>query len=86
VEKGTAAEPVNAPVSSLIEPMIGGSIKHAACGTRLDAEGRCPACQVTPAAQDILTESGPPPRASRDDPVALALREPHRLLEPPDVD
>lgn len=54
--------------------------KHAACGTALDDSGACPGCGVTPAAQDILTE--PLRQTKRDDPVAMTLRWPHRLLEP----
>lgn len=53
---------------------------HAACGTTLDDRGTCPACGVTPAPEDILTE--PLRRTKRDDPVAVALRRPHRLLRP----
>jgi DNA-binding HxlR family transcriptional regulator len=58
--------------------------KHAACGTPLDDNGHCPACGVTPDPQDILTEPRPRRRRRpvRDDPVATALRVPHRLLEP----
>jgi DNA-binding HxlR family transcriptional regulator len=54
--------------------------KHSACGTALDHSGACPNCEVVPAPQDILTE--PLRRTERDDPVAMALRRPHRLLEP----
>jgi DNA-binding HxlR family transcriptional regulator len=58
--------------------------KHASCDTLLDETGRCPACGVTPLPQDIVSEvlrrrGG---TARREDPVAIALREPHRLLEP----
>jgi DNA-binding HxlR family transcriptional regulator len=55
--------------------------KHAACGTRLDDNGRCDTCGMTPGPEDILTE---PQRGRRfrDDPVAIALRAPHRLLDP----
>jgi DNA-binding HxlR family transcriptional regulator len=54
---------------------------HADCGTELDGGGRCPACELTPGPEDILItpRAG---RASRDDPVAVVLRSPHRLLEP----
>jgi DNA-binding HxlR family transcriptional regulator len=56
--------------------------KHAVCGTVLDDGGYCATCGLTPGPQDILME----PRAGRgtlrDDPVTLALRGPHRLLEP----
>lgn len=54
--------------------------KHAACGTVLDHSGACPVCGGAPAPEDILTE--PLRRTGRDDPVAMALRRPHRLLEP----
>lgn len=56
--------------------------KHAACGTALDESGECPVCQERPAAGDIVMESRPGRGNLRDDPVAVALREPHRLLEP----
>lgn len=58
--------------------------KHAPCGTTLDDGGRCPACGVTPGAADIVMEPrrGRRGKARRDDPVAVALRTPHRLLEP----
>jgi DNA-binding HxlR family transcriptional regulator len=58
--------------------------KHAACGTELDDHGFCPTCGVIPAPQDLLAEPrrGRRRRGRRDDPVATALRAPHRLLEP----
>jgi DNA-binding HxlR family transcriptional regulator len=57
--------------------------KHAVCLTRLDEAGACPKCEVTPLPEDILTE---PRRGARlrDDPVAIALQGPHRLLDPLD--
>ena len=54
--------------------------KHAPCGAALGDDGSCPGCGVTPAPEAILTE--PLRRTRRDDPVAMALRRPHRLLEP----
>jgi DNA-binding HxlR family transcriptional regulator len=54
--------------------------KHAACGSALDDSGACPGCGLTPAPEHILTE--PLRQTKRDDPVAMALRRPHRLLEP----
>lgn len=54
--------------------------QHAGCGTRLDETGRCPRCGVVPQPEDVLTF--PLRSAQRDDPVARALRRPHRLLEP----
>jgi DNA-binding HxlR family transcriptional regulator len=61
------------------------SFKHAACGTELDDRGRCPRCGLTPDPADILSEPRPGRGATRDDKVALALRAPHRLLEPIDT-
>jgi DNA-binding HxlR family transcriptional regulator len=54
--------------------------KHAPCDTELDDRGGCPACEVVPGAEDVVTE--PRRRSTRDDAVAVALRAPHRLLEP----
>jgi DNA-binding HxlR family transcriptional regulator len=57
--------------------------RHATCGTALDDHGRCVSCDVAPAPGDIVMEPRSRRRAMfRDDPVATALREPHRLLEP----
>jgi DNA-binding HxlR family transcriptional regulator len=58
--------------------------RHARCGTPLDDHGHCPACGSSPDPQDILTEPrrGRRRRAIRQDPVSIALRRPHRLLEP----
>ena len=54
--------------------------RHATCGTKIDETARCPTCNITPPAQDILME--PRRRNSRTDRVALALHKPHRLTEP----
>src|SRR5947209_2808227 len=56
--------------------------EHVACGTRLDEGGRCPHCALTPGPEDILTVPRRGRGRSRSDPVAVALRRPHRLLEP----
>jgi hypothetical protein len=56
--------------------------KHAACGTRLGDSGSCATCGVTPGPEDVLTEPGRGNGKPRDDRVAVALRAPHRLLEP----
>ncbi len=57
--------------------------RHATCGTLIDGAGRCRRCGTAPEPEDIVTEPrrrrG---RPGRDDPVAVALRRPHRLLEP----
>jgi DNA-binding HxlR family transcriptional regulator len=56
--------------------------RHADCGTPLDDAGFCPSCQVTPGPQAILTARRRGRAARRTDPVTVALRTPHRLLEP----
>jgi DNA-binding HxlR family transcriptional regulator len=58
--------------------------KHASCDTVLDEAGRCPTCGFAPPPQDIVSEvlRRRGSTARREDPVAIALREPHRLLEP----
>jgi DNA-binding HxlR family transcriptional regulator len=55
--------------------------EHAPCRTELDDRGACPACGTTPDPDDIVSvpRRG---RGRRGDPVAEALRVPHRLLEP----
>jgi DNA-binding HxlR family transcriptional regulator len=58
---------------------------HHPCGTELDPAGACPVCGVTPAVDEIVMEPRRGRRNLRDDPVAVALREPHRLLEPLNV-
>ena len=55
---------------------------HAPCQTELDDEARCPKCQVTPDLADIVTRPRPGRKPQREDPVAIALRRPHRMLEP----
>jgi DNA-binding HxlR family transcriptional regulator len=59
-------------------------LRHAKCGTLLDERGHCPSCDRCPAPGEIVTEPRPGSRREkgRTDPVAVALREPHRLLEP----
>lgn len=59
--------------------------KHAACGTALDEAARCSKCGLAPPPQDVLTEVRRGRGKVRSDPVAVALRTPHRLLEPLDV-
>ena len=58
--------------------------KHAPCGSALDDHGRCGTCELTPAPEDIFIEPRGRPHHLREDPVAIALRAPHRLLEPID--
>jgi DNA-binding HxlR family transcriptional regulator len=55
--------------------------RHVECGTLLDGDGRCPECGVAPPPGDVVTEPRRG-RGRRQDPVAVALRRPHALLEP----
>jgi DNA-binding HxlR family transcriptional regulator len=59
--------------------------KHASCLSVLDRAGRCEKCQVTPGPAEILIEPYPGHRHLRSDPVTVALRAPHRLLDPIDI-
>ena len=56
--------------------------RHVACGTQIDERGACPKCGLTPGPEDLEMATSPGRVIKRDDPVAVALREPHRLLEP----
>jgi DNA-binding HxlR family transcriptional regulator len=56
--------------------------RHAACGTILDQTGSCPTCNMLPIPADISTEPVQDRAPVREDPVALQLREPRRLLQP----
>lgn len=55
---------------------------HASCGTEIDHRGDCPACGVTPAPEEVDIEPRSRSRGRRSDPVTVALRERHRLLQP----
>ena len=55
---------------------------HVGCGD-LEADGRCRSCGRVPPPRDLEIRPGPGADFTvRDDPVSVALREPHRLLEP----
>ncbi len=56
--------------------------RHTACGTLLDEHSHCPVCDVTPGPEDILMEPRRRSAGRRGDAVSVALRSPHRLLEP----
>jgi DNA-binding HxlR family transcriptional regulator len=56
--------------------------KHADCGTELNDDGYCANCRFIPGPAQIRVELKRGRRTRRDDPVALALRKPRRLLEP----
>jgi DNA-binding HxlR family transcriptional regulator len=56
--------------------------RHIGCGD-LGPDGHCLTCGRTPAPSDVETRPGPGANPTlRDDPVSVALRTPHRLLEP----
>jgi DNA-binding HxlR family transcriptional regulator len=57
---------------------------HAACGTLLEREGRCPVCERVPALPEVILSPGPglEPMTADADPVTRALARPRRLLEP----
>ena len=56
--------------------------RHVGCGS-LGPDGRCEACGRAPAPADIDIRPGPGADPTlRDDAVSVALRQPHRLLEP----
>ncbi len=61
------------------------TFRHAVCGTELNDGADCPTCGITPAVGDIITEPRQGRGRHRHDPVAVALRGPHRLLEPLEV-
>jgi DNA-binding HxlR family transcriptional regulator len=58
------------------------SFTHARCDTELAEDGSCSVCGETPAADDVVMSLRSGAVSRRDDPVTLALLEPHRLLEP----
>ncbi len=55
---------------------------HFACHMELEHDGSCSACGTVPEAHDIVMSLRPGAAYTRADPVALALLEPRRLLEP----
>ncbi|GLZ11762.1 ArsR family transcriptional regulator [Actinomadura sp. NBRC 104425] len=54
---------------------------HAGCGARLAADGTCPECARPVPLEEVELRPGPGAPV-RDDPVSVALREPHRMLTP----
>lgn len=55
---------------------------HDACDTPLDPTGRCETCGfVPPPNQIFVSPLGEPRQGARTDPVALAMRRKHRLLD-----
>jgi DNA-binding HxlR family transcriptional regulator len=56
--------------------------RHVACDAIIGPDGRCPACDLAPAAADLEMLAGPGQEARRTDPISMALRGPHQLLTP----
>ena len=54
---------------------------HLACGTRVGPDGTCAACDLYVPPEDLEIHAGPGLRG-RTDPVSVALRSPHRMLDP----
>jgi DNA-binding HxlR family transcriptional regulator len=56
--------------------------RHVGCG-ELGDDGRCTSCGMVPGPAELEVRPGPGADPTlRDDPVSVALRQPHRLLEP----
>ncbi|MGK5554800.1 winged helix-turn-helix transcriptional regulator [Actinomadura kijaniata] len=57
--------------------------RHVGCGGLVGVGGRCSSCTEVPPPTDLEIHPGPALDGDRrDDPVSLALRTPHRLLDP----
>jgi DNA-binding HxlR family transcriptional regulator len=56
--------------------------RHAACGSRLDDRAACAACGVVPPPEEVIMERRRGRGTTREDRVSMALRSPHRLLDP----
>src|SRR6202012_1114797 len=50
-------------------------LRHAQCGTELDASGGCRECALIPGPEDIVSEPIRRRGPRREDPVAVAVRE-----------
>jgi DNA-binding HxlR family transcriptional regulator len=82
--KGRALWPV---ISSLaawgnenyVAPDLRMEYRHRVDAGAIGAKGACEICGAIPDAEDVVIRK---PDSGRTDPYAVALREPHRLLEP----
>lgn len=70
-------------------PSAAGAVRefaHVTCGRVVDNSGLCPACRRVAPVDELEMRPGPGMVAhTRTDPVTVALRSPHRLLEPLDL-
>ncbi|WP_019203858.1 helix-turn-helix domain-containing protein [Tsukamurella sp. 1534] len=56
---------------------------HAVCGTDIEDSGLCPRCGTVPTVRELDVRPAPGRNARRrEDPVAIALRTRHRMLDP----
>jgi DNA-binding HxlR family transcriptional regulator len=55
---------------------------HADCGGAIDNDRVCERCAAVPEPGDIMLHPPKRPRVRKDDAISVALRKPHRLLEP----
>lgn len=55
---------------------------HASCGTDLETSGLCTTCGSHPGPTELDMRPGPGSTMQRADAISVALRSPHRLLEP----
>jgi DNA-binding HxlR family transcriptional regulator len=55
---------------------------HVGCDARLDRNAACQACGRHVPPEEVEMRPGPGADPTRGDPVSLALRKPHRMLEP----
>jgi DNA-binding HxlR family transcriptional regulator len=67
-----------------VEPAQRRNYRHADCGGAIGPDRSCSSCGELPDVADLVVHPPrrPRERATRDDPVSEALRQPHRLLEP----
>ncbi|HUH71026.1 MAG TPA: helix-turn-helix domain-containing protein [Mycobacterium sp.] len=56
--------------------------RHAECGGMIDRDRVCKACAAIPEPGDLVVHPPKNPRNTREDPISVALRRPHRLLRP----
>jgi DNA-binding HxlR family transcriptional regulator len=61
------------------------AFRHSTCGTELAPGAVCPTCELTPPVGEIVSEPRRGRKSRRQDPVAVALRGPRRLLEPIEI-
>lgn len=57
------------------------TFEHVDCGGHV-VGGVCAACGTRPEVTELITRAPTKVRVHRDDPVSVALQQPHRMLEP----